>query len=79
MKYNDAIGMDVSKSTIDAVLYSNNQHLQFENSTKGFNVFEKWVKNVLKLSKRDLIICMEFTGQYSFQISIFLSRKKVQL
>ena len=76
MKYNDAIGMDVSKSTIDAVLYSNKQHLQFENSTKGFKLFEKWVKNVLKLSKRDLIICMEFTGQYSFQISIFLSQKK---
>jgi len=76
MKYNDAIGMDVSKRTIDAVLYSNKQHLQFENSTKGFNVFEKWVKKELKLSKGNFIICMEFTGLYSFQMSVFLSRKK---
>jgi len=76
MKYNDAIGLDVSKSTIDAVLYSGKEHLQFENSTKGFNVFNKWVSKELKLSKEHVMICLEFTGQYSYRISVFLSQKK---
>jgi len=76
MKKNEVIGMDVSKSTIDAVLYSNKQHLQFENSTKGFKIFEKWVKKELKLKIENVIICMEFTGQYSYQVSVFLSSKK---
>lgn len=73
MKKNDVIGMDVSKSTIDAVLYSSKQHLQFENSIKGFKAFDKWVKKELKLKVENIIICMEFTGQYSYQISVFLS------
>lgn len=67
--------MDVSKSTIDAVLYTTKEHLQFENSVNGFKGFEKWVKKSLKLSPMDLLVCLEFTGQYSYQISVFLSSK----
>ena len=76
MKINDVIGLDVSKSTIDAVLYSSKQHYQFENNTKGFKTFEKWVSKELKLSFSKLNICLEHTGQYSYPVSVFLSEKK---
>ena len=74
MKYTDVIGLDVSKSTIDAVLYSSKQHLQFENSVKGFKDFDRWVKKVLKCD--EVMVCLEYTGQYSYQVSVFLSSKE---
>ena len=44
MKIKEALGIDVSKRTIDVILHLNSDYCQFENSVKGFNTMLGWVK-----------------------------------
>ena len=37
MKFKEALGIDVSKKTIDVILHLSSEYRQFENSNKGFN------------------------------------------
>lgn len=66
------IGVDVSKKTLDCVLYSEEMstmkgtnHLKTTNGKEGCEEILKWMKH-LKVSKKATIICMEYTGRYSY-------------
>jgi len=63
-KYNQIFGMDISKDVFD-VMSSEGKHLQFENSSKGFNQLTK------HLTKKDLIV-MEATGYYHYCLAQYL-------
>lgn len=66
------IGVDVSKKTLDCVLYNeemskmkSNNHLKTTNDKEGCEEILKWMKH-LKVSKKATIVCMEYTGRYSY-------------
>jgi transposase len=47
--------------------------MNFENSAYGFNLFEKWIKTLMKENKKtDITIGMEPTGHYWFNLAHYL-------
>lgn len=70
----ETIGIDVSKKTIDAFLYTLNQHKQFSNDLNGFKKMMTWV-NAAKLKTNNLLFCFEHTGWYCLLLSFFLHEK----
>jgi|AntRauTorckE6833_2_1112554.scaffolds.fasta_scaffold36890_1 transposase len=77
MKIKEALGIDVSKKTIDVVLYLNNSSSEFENSVKGYKAMLLWTKKHSELSINQIIICFEHTGLYSLPLSVFLSKQEI--
>jgi len=67
-KFNNFLGIDVSKEYFDAVIFINRQkekslYAQFENSKKGLKQLQKWLK-VNKALGTDTLVCIEHTGIY---------------
>lgn len=69
------IGVDVSKKTLDCVLYNeemskmkNSNHLKTTNDKEGCEEILKWMKH-LKATKKSAIVCMEYTGRYSYSFA----------
>jgi len=77
MKYNEALGIDVSKKTIDANLHLNESHRIFDNSVKGFQALLSWAEKMTGLKLVHLLICFEHTGLYSFPLASFLHQRQV--
>tara|TARA_R110002072_G_scaffold73093_1_gene174339 strand:- start:227 stop:1228 length:1002 start_codon:yes stop_codon:yes gene_type:complete len=70
-KTKEALGIDISKLTIDAGLHHGGLHEQFTNNRKGFKAMLKWLSK-LGIETDDLIICFEHTGWYCLKLSHFL-------
>lgn len=70
---NRIIGIDVSKSTLDAAFEEAGQqhHRVFPNAEHGFHQLLKWSKQ----RGRKLIFCMEATGAYSTDLADFLHQR----
>ena len=68
------IGIDISKLTFDAAykLNSRYEHKQFANTLKGFDALHHWANK----SKKEIFICLEATGVYSFSLAQYLSQQK---
>lgn len=62
------IGVDVSKSTLDAHRFPDNMSRQFTNSTEGFQLFLQWIKD----DPPQLVLC-ESTGGYEKQFVLALA------
>lgn len=77
-KIKDAVGIDVSKATIDVHLHQKNQYSQFENSKKGFADLLRWTKQVTGSRLNELFFCFEHTGIYSLNLAAFLHKNEVQ-
>lgn len=71
------VGADLSKKTIDLVIYPTKQHLSIVNSKAGFNQMIKWLKQSNKYLS-DIILVMEHTGLYSYCFEKFLFEKGIQ-
>jgi len=72
MKYQFALGLDVSKRTVDACLIDSSgkrQRLEISNSTAGFEKLAGWLHGI---DPSQIHACLEPTGRYSRQISHFL-------
>ncbi len=67
----EALGIDISKLTIDAALHHRGLHQQFVNNRKGFKEMLKWLSE-LEIGTEDLLICFEHTGWYCLKLSHFL-------
>jgi len=67
------VGIDISKKTFDvAVLVDKNCHnKKFDNDSKGFKAFSKWVKSF----HQKAIFCMEATGIYGLNLAKILHQK----
>ena len=77
MKFTNTIGIDVSKMTFDATIYSGQFYCQFTNSNKGFKQLLKWAERHTDESLKTTLFCFEHTGLYSQNLSTFLSKMKV--
>lgn len=75
MKFKEALGIDVSKKTIDAVLYLNAGYCQFDNTIKGYKTMLLWVKKQTGLKPDQVLICFEHTGLYSLPLAVFLNQQ----
>jgi transposase len=76
------IGIDFSKSKFDVtILKSIDQQdfvqATFENESKGFNNFLKWVSKQSDVVKQDWLFCGEHTGLYSRGLTEFLVKKNL--
>jgi transposase len=75
-EFMESVGIDVSKLTIDVFLYNKQLHRQFENSEKGFEQMQKWIK-IQVGSESPLIYCFEHTGWYCILLSHFLHNQSI--
>lgn len=76
------IGIDFSKSKFDVtILKSIDQQdfvqATFENESKGFNNFLKWVSKQSDVVKQDWLFCGEHTGLYSRGLTEFIVKKNL--
>jgi len=75
MKFKSFIGIDVSKSTLDAYLKINQSHAVFQNDEKGYEELVEWVmENSGLVLARDLLFGFESTGIYSSELALFLEK-----
>jgi len=75
MDFKEALGIDVSKQTIDVVLHVNGGYSQFINSTTGYKAMLLWVKKKTGLNLVQVLICFEHTGLYSMPLAVFLNER----
>lgn len=72
MKNKQIVGIDVSKSTLDAFVFKSNHLFQVVNNPAGFvRLLEESIQ-VADCSKDSLLFCFENTGCYSKSLSVFL-------
>ncbi len=79
MDYKWYVGIDVSKKTLDLVLFDKvlgkkSPHCQVSNNIKGFRTIPKWLKEQNAVMK-DSLFCMEHTGVYCIEIANYLNGK----
>lgn len=77
MEFKEALGIDVSKKTIDPVLHCKGSHHQFENTVKGYKALLLWVKGQTGLTPDQVLVCFEHTGLYSLPLAVFLTEQKI--
>ena len=77
MKFKDVVGIDVSKSTLDACLHSLEINGCFNNTKAGYRKLILWATKNTGLSIDKILICFEHTGLYSFQLASYLAEKQL--
>ena len=83
MKKKWFIGIDISKKTMDVVIYDSmkkcadeENYKRLQNTEEGYKDLLQWMKEK-KVVKGRTVICMENTGIYSFDLCIFLESKSI--
>lgn len=73
--YNLVIGLDISKSTLDATLVrfgeKESAHDSFLNKKLGFQQLDRWIRRAVSGEDR-VLVCMEHTGHYAQKLVAFL-------
>ncbi|AVR47096.1 IS110 family transposase [Christiangramia fulva] len=69
--YELAVGIDVSKKTLDVFIHNYNKHRVFDNCRSGYDSLLKWVSKFSKIEK-SVLYCFEHTGNYSLKLAIFM-------
>lgn len=74
------LGLDISKSTIDATIVfqgsDDNRHDSFLNNDFGFKQLFKWVSTIA--SPKEVLFCLEHTGYYSRSLCRFLDKNELE-
>lgn len=72
----EIIGVDVSKLTLDFHCHGN---LAFggrvSNDAQGYRQLDKWIKKHVSKSSEDVLVVMEYTGIYTYNLERFLQEK----
>lgn len=83
MKKKTFVGIDVSKKTLDVVVYDSSKkradssnYKQVTNDEDGFKSLVDWLKTFQR-SLSSVVIGMEHTGSYSFELRLFLEKKGI--
>lgn len=71
------VGADLSKKTIDLVIYPSKDHLCIENTKAGFKQMFLWLKQSIKIQSETVVV-MEHTGLYSYCFEKYLFEKGIQ-
>src|SRR5258708_20056974 len=78
MKITHIVGIDVSKCTLDYHHYSSLGASQtITNNSKGYKTLLRWLKINVSKDKKAIMIVMEHTGYYSYQLEQFLFKSQV--
>lgn len=78
MKVTSIMGMDVSKKTLDCYLFVQQKSLPaVSNDSKGFKAINRWLKKEVK-NVSGLLVVMEYTGIYTYQVERFLEQQKIR-
>jgi len=72
MKNKQIVGIDVSKSTLDAFVFKSNHLFQVANNPTGFVRLLQESIQISGMAKDSLLFCFENTGCYSRALSVFL-------
>jgi len=82
MKKKWFVGIDISKKTLDIAVYDSSKinkdenHKQIGNNQAGYKQMMDWFKDK-KIRTSQVVICMEHTGIYGFDIRLFLEKKQI--
>ena len=76
MKFAEVIGIDVSKSTLDVWIYTNDAYKVFDNTRKGYHSLLSWVRKNTECLLDQVLFCFEHTGIYSYALSKYMSEKQ---
>lgn len=80
--YSLIVGIDISKTTIDAAITRHLEkevfHDSFLNKPFGFKQLLKWI-NTYKKPEDKLLVCMEHTGHYGQKLSEFLKLREIDI
>lgn len=77
MKVTSIMGMDVSKKTLDCHLFVQQKSLSaVSNDAKGFKAIDRWLKKEVN-DLNGLLVVMEYTGIYTYQVERFLEQRKI--
>jgi len=74
--YDEVVGIDVSKKTIDVSCHLCSKHKVFVNDVKGYRSMLNWVKK--QTGGVSVFYCFENTGNYSLKLATYLSSKGVE-
>ena len=78
MKITEILGIDVSKSSLDCFLYHSQLPMQTTtNNEKGFKLIRKWLKKQIGKDLSQLMVVMEHTGIYTWQLEQYLHKHNV--
>lgn len=77
MIFNEVVGIDVSKSTIDCCIYPSGELHCFENSKHGYQRLLTWIRKKSSFQSKGLFFCFEHTGIYSSVLAEFLTSKQL--
>ena len=76
MKFQEFIGIDVSKSHLDVFIYSKRKHARFSNNEAGFKKMLAWIEQYIDCAAEEVLFAFEHTGLYSLPLSLFLHEKQ---
>lgn len=83
MKKNWFIGIDISKKTLDVVIYDSSKkhsdsenYKQLTNDKEGYTALLSWLKKE-KIAPDQVLIGLEHTGTYSFDLRLFLENLQI--
>lgn len=72
------MGMDVSKKTLDCHLFIGQRSLSaVSNDANGFKAINRWLKKEVE-NLNGLLVVMEYTGIYTYQVERFLDQQKIR-
>lgn len=78
MKITHIVGIDVSKRTLDYHHYQGLGKSQtIGNDDKGYKVFLRWLKASVSKNVKEIMVVMEHTGYYTYQLEQFLFKSQV--
>jgi transposase len=69
-QFTNAIGIDVSKKTLEVYDHSNQVSMQVLNNIAGFKDLLRWIG---KHDEGRVLLCFEHTGMYSMPLAVYLS------
>lgn len=76
MKFQEFIGIDVSKSHLDVFIRTQGIHTKFNNDETGFQKMIVWIGHHAKCSSEEALFAFEHTGLYSLLLSLFLHERQ---
>ena len=75
MKFEEVIGIDVSKKTLDACIHSLQIFTQVPNTKKGYSKLFSWVAKSTGCLLEKALFCFEHTGMYSYALASYMSER----
>jgi transposase len=75
--FDETLGIDLSKKTLDAYLHLAGEYAQFDNNPKGFRALLAWAFKMGGVKSENLLICFEHTGLYGMALAAYLEKKNL--